>query len=522
MKPSSARRGRGGGGRAARQRLRRQLATEACRVERRLQTAVAPNFSGPVLGRANVVYEWSEKPKGTAHGGMGMVARLVERVGLAPEIDSSVHLLKAHRPYYESDHVLNIAYNALCGGRRLDDIEQRRQDRVFLDGLGAESLPDPTTAGDFCRRFDPASVMALQEAVNRSRLRAWRAQPASFSAQTAKIDADASIVPTDGETKQGMDIAYNGVWGYSDLVVSLANTQEPLYLSSHGANRPSHEGVVELYDRAIALCREAGFGDILLRGDTDFSLTSEFDRWDDDRVRFVFGYDARANLVQKAEGMAEQTYHELVTRAERAIATRPRRRPKNVKDEVVRQRRFKVLRQKVEDVVAFSYRPGKCTRDYRVVALRKNISVERGDNVLFEEHRYFFYITNDWGMTADEVVAEARSRCNQENLIAQLKGGVRALHAPLNVLVANSAYMVMAALAWSLKAWCALLLPVSPRWAAQHNEQRRRLLTMDFRTFFQAFIEIPCQVVKGARQVRWRVLAWNPWLGVFFRLLDAL
>jgi len=82
--------------------------------------------------------------------------------------------------------------------------------------------------------------------------------------------------------------------------------------------------------------------------------------------------------------------------------------------------------------------------------------------------------------------------------------------------------MTMAALAWSLKAWCALLLPISPRWAAQHHEQRRRLLTMDFRTFLQAFIEIPCQVVKGARQVRWRILAWNAWLGAFFRLLDAL
>jgi Transposase DDE domain len=239
-------------------------------------------------------------------------------------------------------------------------------------------------------------------------------------------------------------------------------------------------------------------------------------------VRFVFGYDARANLIERAGDAPDELYHELVGRAERQIATKPRTRPANVKDGVVRQRGYKVLRTTAEDVVEFDYRPGKCKKDYRVVALRKNISVERGENVLFEEHRYFFYITNDRALSADEVVGEARSRCNQENLIGQLKGGVRALHAPVNTLNANRAYMTMASLAWTIKAWCALLLPVSPRWADRHSEQRRRLLTMEFRTFRQAFIDIPCQVVKGARTLRWRVLAWNPWLGVFFRLLDAL
>jgi hypothetical protein len=388
MKRSSCKAGRGG--RDATQRRRRKLAAEARSVRRRLKSAVAPNFCGPVLGRANIVYELSERSKAVAHGGMGMVAKLVSHVRLAEELDSSLDLLALHKPYYESGHVLNIAYNVLCGGRRLEDIELRRADQVFLDGIGAASLPDPTTAGDFCRRFGPASVMALQEAVNRARLRAWGARGPSFWAQTARIDADATIVPTGAEAKAGIDIAYNGVWGYSALMVSLANTAEPLYLALHGANRPSHEGVVPLYDRAIALCRQAGFADILLRGDTDFPLTTELDRWGSDGVRFVFGYNAWASMLGRAGTVPDEAYHELVARAERAIKTRPRARPANVKDVIVRARRYKVLRQKHQDVVSFSYRPAKCKKDYRVVALRKDLSVERGEDVLFSEYRYFF------------------------------------------------------------------------------------------------------------------------------------
>jgi hypothetical protein len=127
--------------------------------------------------------------------------------------------------------------------------------------------------------------MALQDAANWARLGVWAAQPASFLSKTAVIDADATMVPTGAEAKQGVDIAYNGVWGYSALLVSFANTAEPLYLALHGANRPSHQGVVPLCDRAVSLWRQAGFTDVLLRGDTDFSLTTEFERWNDDGVR---------------------------------------------------------------------------------------------------------------------------------------------------------------------------------------------------------------------------------------------
>ena len=503
---------------------RRTLERERRQITKRLERAVATNTCGPVIGRAKISYELAERTRAVAHGGMGAIVRLVGHLGLAAEIDTSLELLKIHRPYYESDHVLNIAFNALCGGMTLTDIEARRCDRVFLDGIGAMSLPDPTTAGDFCRRFDAASVMELQEAFNRARLRVWAAQPPAFFGARAVIDADASIVPTDGETKEGMDIAYNGAWGYSALMVSLANTKKPLYFKESGANRPSHEGSADLLDRAVTLVRKAGFKEVLLRGDTDYALTANFDRYDADGVTFVFGYDARKNLIEKGEGTDDEMYHELVKRAERTIKTRPRRRPRKVKDEIVRQRNFKVLHTAAEDVCEFDYRPGASKRDYRVVALRKDLSVERGEDVLFHEYRWFFYVTNLDAETtsADAVVMEARSRCDQENLISQLKGQVRALHAPVNTLVANWAYMVMAALAWSLKAWCALLVPVAPRWAKAHKEQRRRLLTMEFRTFRQAMIDVPCQIVTGGRQVRWRVLSWNPWLDVFFRLLDAL
>jgi hypothetical protein len=157
-----------------------------------------------------------------------------------------------------------------------------------------------------------------------------------------------------------------------------------------------------------------------------------------------------------------------------------------------------------------------------MVVLRKNLSVERGETVLFDDVRYFFYITNDRRLSAAEVVFEANDRCDQENLIGQLKSGVRALHAPVNTLNANWAYLVMASLAWSPKAWMALSIPVTPRWRTRHEAERRAWLRMDFRTFRKAVIEVPVQILRSGRRRIWRLLAWRPELPVFFRLLDAL
>lgn len=477
----------------------------------------APEFNAP---RAK--YELGERVRAVTCGGLPAMHDLVRGIGLPEAIDQHLGILKRARPYRDSDHILNIAYNVLCGGHVLDDIELRRNDAAFLDMLGAEAIPDPTTAGDYCRRFDVAAIWRHMRIVNEVRIKVWKRSRRNLAMETARIDADGSIVPTHGECKQGMDLSFKGIWGYHPLLISLANTGEPLFIINRSGNRPSHEGAPAALDEAIALCKRAGYGDVLLRGDTDFTMTAHLDRWDAAGVRFVFGYDANPGFVGRAEDIHPNDYDELVRKANKQFAGLPRAKQPRVKEEIVKKRGYLNKRLIAEDTAEFEHCPTKATRSYRIVVLRKLIDEESGQRCIGSDFRYFFYVTNDRKMTQAEVVAEANGRCNQENLIEQLKNGVRALHAPLNTLDANWAYMVIVSLAWSIKAWAALLLPVAARWRERHQAEQTRMLRMDFRTFLQAFILIPAQVLLRGRQLVIRLLAWRPMLPTFFRLLDAL
>ena len=140
--------------------IQRQLRTARQRILRRLDQSKLGDCSRPVFTAANIHYEMAERTRGIAYGGLGAIVLLVRRLGLAEAIDRRLHLLKLHLPYHESDHVLNLAYNALCDGDCLEDIELRRNDEVFLDALGARRIPD-TTVGDFCRRFQPHHIDTL-------------------------------------------------------------------------------------------------------------------------------------------------------------------------------------------------------------------------------------------------------------------------------------------------------------------------------------------------------------------------
>jgi Transposase DDE domain group 1 len=493
------------------------------RIQRRLDAKHDTATDRPVFSGRPIDYDVAHRDRAITHGGIGALHTLAHRIGLPQAVDDRLHLLKVHLPYHESDHVLNLAYNALCHGTCLQDIDLRRNDEAFLDALGARRLPDPTTAGDFCRRFTGTDIDALQDAIDVARRNVWAEQPASFF-DRATLDMDGTQVETTGSCKAGMDIDHNGTWGYQALVVSLAETGEVVQLINRSGNRPSHEGAAGQVDRALWLCLQAGFRRIVLRGDTDFSQTEHLDRWDAlPGVRFVFGYDAMPNLKAIAQKLPASAWKPLRRPARYTVKTSPRTRPDNVKDRIVRQRGFDVLRLQSEEVAEFDYRPTACAKWYRMVVVRKHISKESGEQVLWPEVRHFFYITNEWEWTPAEVVFEANDRCNQENLLAQLHGGVRALQAPVNTLESNGAWMVMTALAWTLKAWWALMLPeASGRWQERHREEKRRVLRMEFKAFVNTFVMIPCQVIRTARKVLLRILGWNPHLSIFFRLLSRL
>jgi hypothetical protein len=497
--------------------------TRQRRILKRLDKFNFPDdMEQPMLRASNIHYEVAQRSVGTPYGGIGLIHQLAKTLGLPEAIDRRLHLFKMHLPYHESDHVLNIAYNALCDGRCLQDLELRRQDEAYLNALGALRIPDPTTAGDFCRRFVPQDLEDLQQAIDEARHRAWASQPDSFFEQ-AILDADGTIVETDGECKQGMDISYKGQWGYHPLAVTLANTGEVMRLVNRSGNRPSHEGAAAKLDESIVVCRAAGFRSIRLRGDTDFSQTKYLDGWDGQGVKFCFGLDNTAQREILADDLPDSVYQLLKRPAKYEVQTTPRKRPERVKQRIVDERGFMDIRLVDEWVAETKYRPVACRRDYRLVIVCKILKIrEAGQKQLFDDYRYFFYLTNDWGSTPQEIVFDANDRCQQENVIAQLNA-VRALHAPLGNLLSNNAYMLITSLAWNLKAWLALSLPEPNGFGKEkQTEQKHGLLMMEFRTFVNHIMRVPAQIVHTGRRLVIRLLAWNEWQPVFLRLAARL
>ena len=503
--------------------IRQELRRRNRRLRRRISVKHG-KWQSPMIRPSVTKLELADKQQAISCGGIAVILDLIKTIGLRQELNSAAKVFKLCLPYDEADHILNIALNLLAGGTCLDHIEHRRNDEAYLDALGAERIPDPTTAGDFCRRFDQMQLLLTMQAINRTRKLVWKQQDDSFF-DCATIEADGTIVETAGEKKAGIGISHKGQWGYHPLVVSLAETQEVLYLVNRSGNRPSHEHSSLLFDAAIEQCKQAGFRKIVLRGDTDFSSTEHLDRWDEQGVKFILGYDARPNLCQIADDLPESAWKPLDRTKKVRVSKQTRTKRSNAKEPIVVANGYENQKLKAESYAEFAYRPTACAKSYRMIVVRKEIDVTSGQILLFQTDKYFFYITNEDAAeyAGQQVVEAANQRCNQENTISQLKA-CGALSAPLNDLESNGAYMLFASLAWTLKLWCGMM--IRTRGNTHQKRERRaardRIIRMEFGTFLNSLILIPAQVVQSARQRVFRLLTYRPSVDLLFTIHDHL
>ena len=480
----------------------------------------------PVIGYNNIGYEKSEKIQATNYGGVGLVVELLELTRLPELINENVGLIHQPKPYYDSDHVFSMVCNIITGGQTLFEINQKRLDAAFLKALGANRLPHSTTAGDYLARFEIADdALRLMESINEGRKKVWNKLPATSSGkkfERANIDIDGTIAATWAECKQGIGFSYKGIWGYAPLLFSLANTRELLFIVNRPGNARYSCDDSHWADKAVELVRPYSER-VCLRGDSEFPLTRRFDEWTEKGIEFVFCYRSCKSLLEMADDLPEEAWAKLKRKTpEPTSATRAK--PENVKEKIVREKQYKNLKLLEEHVSEFEYQPTCCKKAYRMVVLRKKIQVSEVRDGLFGEEveiRYFFYITNRIDLIAEEVVFESNKRCNQENLIEQMKNGVNAMKMPTSNLYSNWAYMIIASLAWNFKTWLALLTPENLK-GPDGCKARQKLLRMEYRQFFHSFILLPCQIVKKGRKLVFRLLAENSWSAVFLELFNKL
>jgi len=445
----------------------------------------------------------------TLYGGLALLTAFVATFKVREEINDSLSLFKRWLPYSEADHVLALTVNLYVGGTCLEDQAELQQSEAVCRMLGACRLPDPTTAGDFLRRFDqqgPQSVAALTGVVDRLEEKVWdrlaRRRARGRKMALATVDLDGHIAANDSTTKQGADFAYDGRWGFQPRVISLAETGEVLALVNRPANGRSSDGVAEQLDLVLPRLK-AHFRRVVVRGDSDFDRADI--RGACNRHGAYFAFVGRENRSQQRTRLAmeqpperwlpyqERTERQREERGERA-GSRKRKRKPDRRRERARERGYRELHQARQWVTELSYEPEAEDATYRLVIRRQLVEHRQGQVHMFDEYRYHFIVTDlPLEVTTGEVVDQTYRRCDQENLIEQLGTGVAAWRMPVAEYEGNSAWLQIARLAWNLGKWiAALALPAeASRW--------------EWKRYRRAFVEVAAWVIKTGRRVIMRL-----------------
>lgn len=474
-----------------------------------------PSTYGRVTRLPKLHTEVEESPSSTPYGGLVLAVAFLKQFMVAESIDSRVSVLKQHQPYHESDHVLALALNLYVGGTCLEDLSNLQHSEGVRRMLGACRIPDPTTAGDFLRRFDedanPGSLAALRQSVDEIQCAVWQASASTKRTKKNKgrhksqkniqsleaIDIDAHLKPVYGVQKEGADFSYKGQWSYKQLLITRARTSESLAVRNRPGNVKDADGAAEVLDEVLGnACSHLG-PTLVVRGD------SAFDQADMRAVcesRGVYSAIVAREFKDRqsiAMSVPESSWKPFRTRAARTAEQRKRaknrgrrRRKPNRKRQRALERGYNNKRLLGQWITEVPYQPAGSKKTYRLVLRRRLIEHSEGQLVLFKEYEYRYVLTDlphDLASTRD-VVDLTYERCDQENLVEQMGSGIAGWRMPVREFAGNCAWLEIARLAWNLGKWIAML--------ALPDE----VVRWEWKRFRQAFVYVAAEVVKRSRQ----------------------
>lgn len=467
---------------------------------------------GPVRGpvfRHRKLHTELESSNSTELGGLALAARLIAAIKAPREIDDAVSVLRSHRPFFESDHVLTHVYNLFTGGTAIEDITSLQQSEPVGRILGANRIPDPTTAGDFLRRFDERQIRALDHAIDRLHERVWKKWKGRKRSKLGVVDLDSHVHHVYGHQKEGADFTYKGGFGYHPLVISLAETQECLRLVNRSGNVASAQDAAKhLVDLAPLL--KSRFRGILVRGDSAFSSQEIFDACEDHGFHFAMVSAQQRNFEALADEIPERRWRQFRAAKQDPNRSKKRRRRKNLRRKQAQKRQKRDLKLKAQWIAEIPYQPARSPKSYRLIVRRQKIE-ERNQGELFETWRYRFVLTNlPRSVSTEKAVRQTYQRCDQEKVIEQLQNGVAAMKMPTGTLLANHAYLVCARLAHNLKSWLAMLaLPEETmRW--------------EWKRFRRSFVYFAARIVTRGRRWIFRVADSHRFANTIVRGLTQL
>lgn len=426
----------------------------------------------------------------TEIGGLSLALRLLVKLRVPQRINRALSLLRVHRGYFESDHVLTHACNLFAGGTCLEDIGHLQHSEPIRRLLGTEHIPDPTTAGDFLRRFDASDVDRLDRVIDEVQQDVWKLSHGRKKQAEVLIDVDSHVHHVYGHQMEGCDYTYKGGFGYHPLVLSIAGTQECLRIINRPGNFVSSTGTEDALEDVLPLLKRR-FKRIVIRGDSAFAKGPIFKKCEEHGAFFAVVSPEHQNFHGLAENIAEEDWeefrqHERMLPVEDQPATR--KRGEDVRRERTEARGKRDLRLQEQSIAEIPYRPARSKNTYRLIIRRQRIN-EHKQGQLFEKWRYRYVLTNlPRSVSTRKAIDMTYQRCDQEKVIEQLKNGVSAMSMPTGGFLANHAYMVCARLAHNLKAWLAqIALP-------------RETMRWEWKRFRRSFVQIAARVTLSGRR----------------------